>query len=141
MGLRVLTLLLCILQTLIPYPYRRLPALVAPALEPELAALLARLANAFPPVEACLAASGMSAPSAPGALSGSRSGVEEPGDPGALAGSDSEGDGAPRQGAHAPYLQQFWVLRHGDAALLHADQSHTARRGGPSLLRLKLVVR
>lgn len=81
---------------------RRLPALVAPALEPELAALLARLAAAFPPVEACLAASGTSAPDAPGALSGSRSGVGDPGNLGVLAGSDSEGDGAHLPGSPCP---------------------------------------
>lgn len=96
---------------------RRLPALVAPALEPELAALLARLATAFPPVEACLASSGMAAPNAPGALCGSRSGVGDLGDPGALAGSDNEGDGAYCQGDHAPYLQQYGVLRHIEAAI------------------------
>ena len=85
---------------------------MAPALEPELAALLARLAAAFPPVEACLAATGMSGPNAPGALSGSRGDAGDLGNLGALAGSDSEGDGAHCQEAHAPYLQGAEACRY-----------------------------
>jgi hypothetical protein len=73
---------------------RRLPALVAPALEPELQAVLARLAAAFPPVAACLAASGDGAacasPVPGGADAGAHLGA------GGDAGSDGEDDGAPR---------------------------------------------
>ena len=106
-----------------PHVCRRLPALVAPALEPDLAALLASLAAAFPPVEACLAASGMSACDASAPLSGSRSGVGDLVDLGAPAGSDSEseGEGARFQGVRALFLSQSWALRHVGDASLHAE--------------------
>jgi len=78
---------------------RRLPALVAHALAPELSALLARLAAAFPPVAACLAAAAGGAPAdAPGPLGGGRASGADLGD---LEGSDSEAEGA----GHTKFLE------------------------------------
>ncbi len=71
---------------------RRLPALVTPALEPELQIVLAHLAAAFPPVAACLAASGDGAAAcASPAPGGAGVHLGASGD----ADSDAEGDGAP----------------------------------------------